>query len=137
MQAASLREHVSCMLNLLDKTYTASWGSFREDLDQLMLALDKYAEFLDKANKSQQDRQKKDHPVRELKQHIYIQHFDAAEEDVPEMYKKLDDIIGIAEVDETLIFDESIHLSRDFRNRMERHRFFKNFQLTVPVDMIR
>ena len=75
LQSGDLREHVTCLINLLEKPYPSQWGDFRFEIEAMMLSLDSYATFLEESNKSQHERQKQKHPVRELKENIMVQTF--------------------------------------------------------------
>ncbi|WAR11120.1 hypothetical protein MAR_036196, partial [Mya arenaria] len=74
LQASELKKHSGGIFRLVSMVFTQRWGTFGSDLEQLAVAMDSYAEFLEMSNEQQAKRQKLDHPSRQLGNHSEIQH---------------------------------------------------------------
>ena len=138
IESVVLKEHVSCLMSLLDKPFSHSWGAFKTDVEMLALAMDSSARYLDEANANQTQRQLQTHPARELSKNVPILYIDASEDSFApsSSYSKLLEVIP-NENYVPIIFDEEKHLRIPFKNRMERARFFENIRLPFPLQMIR
>ena len=62
LDSVTLKNHVTCLMSLLDKPFTLSWGAFKTDVEGLMLSMDTYVRYLDDANVKQTYRQSLNHP---------------------------------------------------------------------------
>ena len=82
----SLKRHASAVWSPCSKPYASCW-QFVLDLEELVESIDSYASFLKTSNEVQVRNQSLSHPVRQIKDHIYI-HYIPACATVAEAYRK-------------------------------------------------
>lgn len=88
---------------MLSQPFTQKWGEYKVDLENLCIAIDSYAQFLEKSNEKQKERQMMDHPARQIGLHSWLEHH-AAVEEVHPRYGLLDNIISSRECYKYLLF---------------------------------
>ena len=123
-------------MGLIGQTFTKSWGEIANDFEKLALSLSEYATFLEETSKRTNSNQSSARPVRELKDNIMIYHNDACTNPLPR-YGLLDDQLKEAAEYEPLFFDEDLHCKEMFSNKMAKHRFLNDIQISVPIDILR
>ena len=107
----------------------------KEDLENLALAMSSYSDYLSKKNEEQQKRQKLNHPVRQVGEYASIVTAGIADNVNPK-YSILDNVLTRMQMYEYLLFDEVIHVSTPFKNYMEKTRFIRDVELSVPIDIL-
>ena len=115
--------------------YANRW-QFLSYLEELAESIDSYANFLKTSNEVQLRNQSLNHPVRQIKDHVYIQHILACAT-VAEVYRKLNTVINEADEYSPVFFNVEKHLQNQFDNRNETYRYLEEMRLGVPVDLLR
>lgn len=133
----NLKSHSSVLFDLLSLPFTNTWGDFKETVLNLALALNKYANFLEKSNLEQKERQLLDHPVREVAKHAHLYVVPSTEDLIDAKYSLLEEALTRLDFFEYLCFDEDLHLQEPFKNRAMRYSFFQNLKLSFPVNLVR
>ena len=101
-----------------------------------MESTDSYKNFLKTFNEVQLRNQSLSHPVRQIKDHVHIQHFPACAT-VAEVYRKLNTVINEADEYSPVFFNVEKHLQNQFDNRNGAYRYFKEMKLDAPVAFLR
>jgi len=131
LQATELKKHSGSIFRLVSLVFTQQWGTLRNDLEQLAVAMDSYAEFLDESNDKQLKRQRLDHPTRQLGEYTELQHRDEADE------VKLDNVLSRKDCYDYVIFHEECHApNNNFKDYNERYYFLEKLKLSVPIDIL-
>ena len=94
--------------------FTHRWGSFRSDLEQLALAMDTYAEYLEESNEQQVKRQKLYQPSRRVGEHSEMQHKQETDA-VSQRYTNLDNVLCGKGCYEYVVFNEESHCTNGFK----------------------
>ncbi|XP_052223761.1 uncharacterized protein LOC127839434 isoform X1 [Dreissena polymorpha] len=136
LEVPDLKKHSGAIFRLVSMGFTNKWGDYRAELEQVALALDGYATFLDESCQMQAKRQKLTNPIRQVGEHSEIQHRPEVGEVHPR-YTKLDNTLCGKGFYEYVIFNEENHSPNgSFKDFNERHFFMQKLQLTVPVDIL-
>ena len=98
--------------------------------------MDSSANFLKTSNDVQPRNQSLNHPVRQIKDHVYIQHIRACAA-VVEVYRKSKSFINECDEYSPVFFNLEKHLQNQFDNRNKAYRHFKEMRLGTPVDLLR
>ena len=106
------------MWSLCDKPYASCW-QFLSDLEELAESTDSYTNFLKTSNEVQLRNQSLNHPVRQIKDHVYIQHIPACAT-VADVYRKLNTVINEADEYSPVFFNVEKHLKNHMIN-VTRH----------------
>lgn len=77
-----------------------------------------------------------DHPVRTIDEQATLEHRNSSL-GVKEKYKLLDNVMVASDLLSPVMFDEYVHVENPFETPSQRHRYFADLQLSVPVDLIR
>ena len=142
MCETDLERHGLALFSLLQKPIINSspkWKDAGKDITAVAECIMAYKAYLEKQLAKQKANQQEIHPVRtihkcatiEQRKKLLVPHH------LKEDYALLDTKIKALEIGQPLFFDEAEHLVNPFVNRMQRFRFIKNLQLTVPIDIIR
>ena len=77
------------------------------------------------------------HPVRTIADDATIEHRRKSLFGIKEKYCLIDQAVRNTEENEPVVFDELIHLKSSFESNLQRFKFLKELQLSVPVDLLR
>lgn len=134
LDSTSLKAHTACLQTLLEQSFVSLWGDYGKDVEQLTVSMSEYAQVLDTSTLTQQARHSLSHPVRQLKDHVNIRHYEGKIKEPK--YSLIYD--ALKECYEPIVFDECQHVETAFKNRTERQRFLDGFDgVGVPLDQIR
>jgi hypothetical protein len=140
LSAMQLHSHSQALYSLLLKPVvnsSASWKKAGEDIKQLADCLAAYVNYLnDQSEKSEYNRGL-EHPVRTIDEHATIEHRNKSLVDVKAKFRLLDEAVKAQDLLSPLVFDEANHIEKPFDSPVERHRYFAELQLSVPIDIIR
>lgn len=78
-----------------------------------------------------------DHPARTVGSDISVEFRKKHEFGVREKYRLFDEAITNAAILEPVLFDEDLHLAKPFENPAQRHKYFEEMQLSIPIDLFR
>ena len=106
------------------------------ELKALTEPIDPYDSFLKSSNKVQLRNQALPYPVRQLKDYVTVQHI-PANPTVVDAYKLLNEIVVEADEYAPVIFKSEKHLENSFHDQKVAYHFFKEMQLTLPVNLLR
>ncbi|XP_053389760.1 uncharacterized protein LOC128552729 [Mercenaria mercenaria] len=131
--------HGNASMNIVTRPVFHSdvhWQQFREDIDNLASCFAHYKMYLENRLKNQTLRQGQLNPPRTVGNDISVE-FRAKTPYVYEKYKLFDEEIKNCDFLKPVLFDENVHLTTPFENRMQMKRFFDNLSLSVNVDLYR
>ena len=115
-----------------------NWVGMLEDIKHLADCLISYSTYLDQQSANTNENHYKLNPVGAIAMDASIVHRSNTPFGVTEKkYVKLDVAVEKAGLREPIIFDEEVHLSAPFKTNIQRFRYFKELQLSMPVDVIR
>lgn len=140
LSSMELNSHCQVLYSLLQKPVinsSPSWRKAAQEIKQLADCLHCYHQYLEKQKEVQQKNQALPHPVRTIADDATIEHRQISPFGVREKYCLLDEAVRTAEENVPVVFDESVHLKSPFESNLERFKFVKELQLSVPVDMLR
>ena len=78
-----------------------------------------------------------DHPVRSLNERTSVEHKEKTFISVKSEYQLIDAAMKAAGINNPVIFNENLHCVKNFENNVQRHRFWSNIYLSVPIDIIK
>ena len=91
-----------------------------------------------KQNKTVQANQALDHPVRTIDKEATVEHRQKTHFNVKQIYSQLAQAVNEAgDGNSYVIFDEDLHVPEPFETNDKRYQYFRNLQLSVPVDIVR
>lgn len=140
LSATELNSHSQALYSLLMKPVVRSspaWCTAYTDIQNLADCLNSYCQYLNKKLKQIQKNQDLTHPVKTVGEHATVEHKPKCILAVRNKNHALDTKVRSLSVGDYIFFDESEHLEQPFQNNSQRSRYFKELQLSVPVDIYR
>ena len=108
------------------------WIDGQEQIKALADCLSQYKIYLDLKSADQSKNQKLEHPVRQVSDSCTVEHRPRAVS-IKEQYRVFDACVT-SRKNEEIFLCEDTHLLTPFLNNMQRHWFFDDIRLSVPVD---
>lgn len=141
LSSIDLKHHSEAIFRLLGFSFTATWGTLKTALEELAIALQNYALYLDSKNAKQQVYHALPHPVRQISENITVQCRPATQQNmnIDKKYIQLDSSVRQLDYYQPLFLDETVHTctSEPFKNSAEKYRFIENIQLTSAIDLLK
>ena len=135
----TLDSHSQALYSLLMKPVLNSspaWKNASCEIQQLAECLKAYKDFLIKQNEIVHSNHALEHPVKTIDKEATVEHRNKTPFIVKHMYSQLDKAVTEAE-NSYVVFDEDLHVPAPFETNYQRYQYFKNLQLSVPIDIVR
>lgn len=113
-----------------------AWKSACDEIKQLADCFIAYKNYLNSQSETVDKNRSLDHPVRTIDEQATLEHRNSSL-GVKEKYKLLDNVMVASDLLSPVMFDEYVHVENPFETPSQRHRYFADLQLSVPVDLIR
>ena len=132
-----LESHSQALYSLSMKPVCNSshkWQNGSSEIQQLADCFKGYKDFLVKQNETVQANHNLDYPVRTIDKEATVEH----RQKTPFLrknYSQLDQ--AVKEADSFVIFDEDLHAPTPFETNDKRYQYFRNLQLSMPIDIVR
>ncbi|XP_052781350.1 uncharacterized protein LOC128217930 [Mya arenaria] len=116
---------------------SAAWEKMYTDVKGLADSLWSYHRYLLKQLEKSEHNRNLDHPARPLAENCSVFTILKTGSEVKPKYKPLDKAVSLADYNEPVFFDESLHTDVPFDENIQRLRYFEGLQLSVDVDVIK
>lgn len=140
MSSSELESHAQALFSLLMKPVvnsSAQWKNFGIEIQSLAECYLAYSRYLNKQNMNMQSRQALPYPARTVDKDATLEHRQKCAFGIKPAYQLLENAVKLAGKSVPVMFDEFIHTENPFSSNDQRFRFFKNLQLSMPVDVIK
>ena len=116
---------------------TPAWEMAYRDIQLLAECLSSYKNYMDEQKNKVENNRQLEHPVRQISENTSVWSVHKNASGTSPKYKLLDKALVLADYFEPVVFDEQLHLEKNFDTPLQRLRYFENLQLSVPVDVIK